>query len=72
MTNLNGDAIMNRKKQARQKSAIARHLTQLDTYTKQRDRELGTMETLRLGEKIKRLETCIENTYKNLDNSFRR
>ncbi len=63
---------MNRKKQARQKSAIARHLAQLDTYTKQRDRELGTMETLRLGQKIKRLEACIENTYKNLDNSFRR
>ncbi len=63
---------MNRKKQqVRQKSAIARHLVQLDTYTKNRDRELGTMETLRLGEKIKRLGTCIENTYKNLDNSFR-
>ena len=62
---------MNRKKQARQKSALERHLTQIGVYTKQRERELGTMESLRLSEKIKKLETCIENTYKNLDNSNR-
>ena len=66
---------MNRKKQARQKSALKRHLASmiaLKACEHEYSKVVSEKKKLSfIKDKISKLNVCIENTYKNLDNSIR-
>ena len=62
---------MHRRKQERTKSALSRHMVQLDKYNHVRNNVALTDNKKELSfikDKITKLKTCIDNTKKNLTN----